>query len=280
MERVAIFGVGLIGGSFALALRKAGFTGEIVGVSSPRTIQAAIAAGVIERGMDGAAAAEQCDLIYLSQPVLGILRAIEQYGSRFRPDAVVTDAGSTKERIAAAARQHVTRALFIGGHPMAGKERSGVQEAEAGLFAGRKYVLTPLAKETVNSERFQSFARWIERIGAQTVILDAAEHDRLVAYSSHAPQLLSTALATVLGRVEGVEQVVGPAALEMTRLAASPFSVWHDIFLTNQANIEAALTELVSTLQELRSQLQSGGLDIEFERAGVAARRVRGKEFG
>jgi prephenate dehydrogenase len=280
MQRVAIFGVGLIGGSFALALRRAGFAGEIVGVSSPRTIEAAIAAGVIERGIDAVTAAKECDLIYLSQPVLGILRAIEQYGSLFREDAIVTDAGSTKEQIADAARTHVTRALFIGGHPMAGKERSGVQEAEAGLFEGRKYILTPLTKDAISSAQFRSFSKWIEGIGAHPVILDPAEHDRLVAYSSHLPQLLSTALASVLGEVEGVAGVTGPAALDMTRLAASPFSVWYDIFLTNRGNIEAALTKFASKFQELQLLVDSEALENEFERAREAARRLRAKELG
>jgi prephenate dehydrogenase len=280
MQRVAIFGVGLIGGSFALALRRAGFAGEIVGVSSPRTIEAAIAAGVIERGTDAVTAAKECDLIYLSQPVLGILQAIEQYGSLFREDAIVTDAGSTKEQIAGAARTHVTRALFIGGHPMAGKERSGVQEAEAGLFEGRKYILTPLTKDAISSAQFRSFSKWIEGIGAHPVILDPAEHDRLVAYSSHLPQLLSTALASVLGEVEGVAGVTGPAALDMTRLAASPFSVWYDIFLTNRGNIEAALTKLASKFQELQLLVDSEALENEFERAREAARRLRAKELG
>jgi prephenate dehydrogenase len=279
MRRVAIFGVGLIGGSFALALRRAGFTGEITGVSSPQTIKAALAAGVIDRGADGDTAARECDFVYLSQPVLGIIRALEQYGAVFRNDAIVTDAGSTKAQIAETARAYVKKALFVGGHPMAGKERRGVQESDAALFEGRKYILTPLAEEHVGSSGFQTLSSWIEMMGAVPVILNADEHDRLVAYTSHVPQLLSTALASVLSEVEAADKVAGPAVLELTRLALSPFDVWYDIFSTNTANIQAALTDVTAKLESMKEQLKSEALGAEFARAAAAARKLREKEF-
>lgn len=279
MRHVAIFGVGLIGGSFALALRRAGFTGDITGVSSPQTLEAAIAAGVIDRGADAVTAARECDFIYLAQPVSGIIAALERYGPLFRDDALVTDAGSTKAQIARAARAGVKHALFVGGHPMAGKERRGVQESDAGLFEGRKYILTPLQDRDVTTGAFHALSAWIERIGSTPVILDADEHDRLVAYTSHVPQLLSTALASVLAEVKGADQVAGPAVLELTRLALSPFEVWRDILSTNSGNVEAVLSALAAKLKTMAQMLDNGALADEFDRAAGAARLLREKEL-
>lgn len=280
MRRVAIFGVGLIGGSFALALRRAGFSGEITGVSSPRTLEAALAAGVIDTAADARSAVRECDFFYLSQPVSGIIRALQEHGSEFREDAVVTDAGSTKERIADVALAQVKRALFIGGHPMAGKERRGVEESDGALFEGRKYILTPLRPGDTDTDAFRSLSSWITRIGSRPVVMGAAEHDRLVAYTSHVPQLVSTALASVLAEVDGKDQVAGPAVLEMTRLAVSPFAVWRDIFETNSNNIEAALSDLTAKLQGMKQRLNSSSMEREFERAAAAACQLREKELG
>lgn len=276
MERVAIFGVGLIGGSFALALRRAGYGGEIVGVSSPRTIAEAVERGIVDRGADAAVAAREADFVYLSQPVLTIIRTLEYCGAQFRKDALVTDAGSTKARVVETARRTVSEAMFVGGHPLAGKERRGVLESDAALFEGRKYVVTPLLAEDAGTARFRSLIEWIGRIGAEPVILDPDAHDRLVAQTSHVPQLLSTALASLLSEVADVEKVAGPAALEFTRLGASPFDVWSDILATNQANIDDTLAAVLAKLNELRRMVGTEALRGEFERAAVGATKLRG----
>lgn len=275
MRRVTIFGVGLIGGSFALALRKAGFDGEITGVSSPKTIAAATELRVIDRGVDAAYAIEHADLIYLSQPILCIVETIRSIGSYLRPGVVLTDAGSTKAKIAEAALDVVREGVFIGGHPMAGKERSGVQEADANLFQGRPYVLCPLRAGDASSEAFEELRNWIERIGARPVVLDPDRHDELVAFTSHVPQLMSTALASVLAKVENSESVAGPAVLELTRLALSPYDIWHDIFETNGKHIQNALSKLLEKLDFVAKRLDSRGLVEEFNQAAEAARSLR-----
>ena len=275
MNRVAIFGVGLIGGSFALALRKAGFRGEIAGVSSPRTVASAVKLGVIDRGIPSDEAAQTCDLIYLSQPILTILSTLEKIGSKVRPGTLVTDAGSTKRLIVEKASRNVREGAFLGGHPMAGKERSGVDEADADLFQGRPYVLTPCDSEGLQRPESTEFYEWIVKIGARPVILEAAEHDRLVAFTSHAPQLLSTALASVLADVNGAGSVAGPGVLGLTRLAMSPFSVWRDILLTNKQPIDEAMAALIAKLSELRGQIGSASMEAEFERAGAAAKFLK-----
>ncbi len=274
MERIAIFGVGLIGGSFALALRAAGFQGEIVGVSSPKTIAEAIAGGVIDRGESAQSAAGSSDFIYLSQPVLTIISTLRTIAPWVREDALITDAGSTKEEIVAAS-SCLARGTFIGGHPMAGKERSGVREADATLFRGRPYVLCPASEKQRESALFHWLSEWVRRIGATPIEMPAARHDRLVAFVSHTPQLLSTALASVLSEIEGAQEVAGPGVLELTRLAASPFEMWRDIIRTNHSHIEEALTGLIVKLEDIRRDLLSNALAEEFSKAAKGARSLR-----
>ena len=266
MNTISIAGVGLIGGSFALALRKAGFAGRIVGISSPRTVRAALERGVIDEALPLAEAAAVSDLIYLAQPIGRILETLERIDAHVRPGTLITDAGSTKRAIVERASRHIRRGRFVGGHPLAGKESRGVEQADADLFRGRPYVLTG---------RDQDLESWIERIGARVVILSAEEHDRVVALTSHLPQLISTALASTLGGETNAAQVAGPAAMDLTRLALSPYEIWRDIFSTNAPAIGAALDAFIARLEELRAALGREGMEREFERAAQTARKLR-----
>src|ERR1700685_3499971 len=142
MKNVGIIGVGLIGGSFGLALRKAEFTGAILGVSSARSIDQAVERGAIDRGATLEEAAGACDLLFLSQPISGILETLRKLDPLGRPDTLVTDAGSTKQAIVDEAKRSLRRCAFLGGHPMAGRELRGVAAADADLFRGRIWVLT------------------------------------------------------------------------------------------------------------------------------------------
>jgi prephenate dehydrogenase len=274
-QRIAIAGVGLIGGSFALAMRKAGFSGTIAGVSSTRTLDEAESLGVIDARCTLEQAAAEYDLVYLAQPISGILRSIEAIGKFLRPDSLVTDAGSTKAVIADSARKWLRSCKFIGGHPMAGKESRGVASADADLFRGRTYVLTGADLESPLTVEFVS---WIERIGAIPVFLDAEEHDRTVALTSHVPQLLSTALGAMLAERElsdGQWKVAGPGLTDMTRLAMSSYEIWRDILETNHEPIESALTFYIDKLIGFRENLTSQQLRVEFESSADVARRLR-----
>jgi len=264
----SIAGVGLIGGSFALGLRKAGFSGKIIGVSSAETVRAALQLGVIDEALPLDQAVAQSDLVYLAQPIERILGTLDVVDEHARPGTLITDAGSTKVSIVRRAAEKIRRGRFVGGHPMAGKESRGVQEAEADLFRGRPYALT---------SRDAELEEWIARMGARVVVLDAEEHDRLVALTSHLPQLLSTALALAIGEEAGAERVAGPAALDMTRLALSPYEIWRDIFATNAGPIDAALDAFIRKLQELRSVLRDPAIQSAFERAASATRNLRAK---
>jgi prephenate dehydrogenase len=267
---VSIVGVGLIGGSFALALRKAGFRGKIIGVSSPSTIEAALERRVIDEAMPLIDAAGQSDLIYLAQPIERIISTIAEIDPWVFPGTLITDAGSTKTAIVECAAKKIRRGRFIGGHPMAGKQSRGVSEADADLFQRRPYVLTSSDAE---------LEQWIRRIGSRVVILTPQEHDRLVALTSHLPQLISTALGASIAREAGAARVAGPAAIDMTRLAMSPYDVWHDILMTNSGPIDDALTAFIAKLEEMREMIRQPALGDEFERASAGAHALRGVEL-
>jgi prephenate dehydrogenase len=261
METVAIFGVGLIGGSFALALRKAGFTGRIIGVSSDQTIRAALDRNVIDEALPAREAAGQADLVYLAQPIHKIVECLAELDAWVKPGALITDAGSTKKLIVQTASQKIMHSRFLGGHPMAGRERRGVEAAEADLFQGRPYVLTPRSPEDLDHRTAREFLDWIPRIGSFPIILSAEEHDQTVAFTSHLPQLASTALAALLeGRPERSTRVYGPALVDSTRLALSSFDIWGDIFDTNREAIRLALESYIAKLVEFRTAL-NGPLD-------------------
>ncbi len=277
IKTVAIFGVGLIGGSFALALRRAGFAGRIVGVSSKTTLARALELQVVDEGLPARDAAQSADLIYLSQPILRIVEALPQLNGWVKPDALVTDAGSTKSVIVARAANVLSRCQFLGGHPMAGREQRGVEAAEPGLFEGRPYVLTPRSKSELDTARSREFLHWIGKIGAFPVILEAEAHDRIVAYTSHLPQLASTALAALLEpRGEPKSRVFGPALVDSTRLALSSFDVWGDILVTNPVAIQEALQSYIAKLQEFHDNLDSNSMHRHFERGARFAGGLRG----
>jgi prephenate dehydrogenase len=278
METVAIVGVGLIGGSFGLALKAAGFRGRVLGVSSAATLRAALERGAIDTGLPLAEAASEADLIYLAQPIGRILDTLHHLDTFVKPGALITDAGSTKHAIVSLARKTVRRGQFLGGHPMAGKERRGVEAAEADLFAGCTWALTPGDPAELETPAAHEFLNWLKRIGAHATILGAAQHDWIVSYTSHLPQLASTALAaTVEANITTRDdlKVAGPGLTGTTRLALSSYELWRDILATNTDSIEQALTAYISELEYLRENLRTRELQFEFERAARLAAEIR-----
>jgi prephenate dehydrogenase len=278
MRTVAIVGVGLIGASFGLALRKAGFRGRILGVSSPDATRDALAVGAIDEGLSVEAAIPQADLVYLSQTIRRIVATIGRLDEWLKPGALVTDAGSTKVEIVACARAAIRRTQFLGGHPLAGKETRGAASADADLFRGRTYVLTPSETSDLETPIAREFIEWLGAIGARTLTLAPAEHDRIVGFTSHLPQLASTALATLLARkltAEREAMVSGPGLADMTRLAVSSYDVWSDILATNTQVVDLALADYIAELEALRATLNSERTSDSFERAAAFSRRLR-----
>ena len=275
IRQITIIGTGLIGGSLGLALRKNKFKGQTIGSDRPDVLRRAKRMRAIDRGIpDPIAACQGSDVIVLATPVGAAIELIGKLASRLHSNVIVSDVGSTKFEIASRARQVFgddAPLRFLPGHPMAGKENSGIRYADPDLFRGAVWFLTPLVGRGLPSGAAREYARWLKRIGAKPVFLDPAAHDRLCAWISHVPQMLSTALAASLVEEYGEKAPLldsgGRALREMTRIAASPYSMWRDIALTNKKSIAGALLKLEQRLAHIRENLDTRELEAEFERA-------------
>ena len=284
IERIAILGTGLLGTSLGLALRGAGFKGSIVGWNrGTEGAREALAMGAVDLvDTDAIAVARESDVVVLCVPIYSTLDYMEQLAPVLTPQQLVTDVGSTKGQITAAAGRLFNtpeRAAFLPGHPMAGKERGGASLGEAALFRGAVWLFTddPAWKRSARgAELVSEWRAWAAAIGSKAIDLDPERHDELVAWVSHLPQFTATALSALLedhvGDAPELKHVGGRALREMTRLGASPFSMWRDIAHTNTAAIEAALFALEQRLANIRENLRTPALREEFERANAFRR--------
>jgi prephenate dehydrogenase len=279
MKSVLILGTGLLGTSTGLALRAAGFTGAIAGWDrDPNQLQIAIDRGAAnEAAADPLAAAQQADVVLLSGPVFAIIDWMEKLSTILKPCQLVTDVGSTKAQITASATRFFNqpgKAAFLPGHPMAGREVSGAANADAAIFRGAMWLFTPAAdwqRDASAEQLIFNWQTWVAAFGCRLLELTASRHDELCAWVSHLPQLVSTALSALLedqfGIAEDMRAIGGRALREMTRLGASPYSMWRDITHTNADAISNALMALEQRLTHMRENLKTPELREEFERA-------------
>ncbi len=275
IQQITIIGTGLIGGSLGLALRKNKFAGRIVGCDREGTLERARIRGAIDDGTANPGdAVHGSQVVVLATPVLAIVDLIERLGPCLPVKALLTDVGSTKTAIVERAVKVFGRNAgkrFLAGHPMAGKEMSGVDYADADLFHKAVWFLSPMSGQNLNEGLFAEFAGWIDQIGSRIAMLPAEEHDRLCAWISHVPQMISTALAAALVEEFGEEAPLlaagGRALQEMTRISASPYSMWRDIAISNQKNLEKALWKVEQRLTHIRENLATRQLAEEFEQA-------------
>jgi len=275
IRQITIIGTGLIGGSLGLALKKKKFAGRIVGCDHEATLERARMRGAIDAGcVNPGDAVHGSQVVVLATPVLAILDLIERIGPALPAKALLTDVGSTKTAVVDRAVRVFGKNAgkrFLAGHPMAGREMSGVDYADADLFQKAVWFLSPLPGQNLNEGLFAEFAGWIDAIGSRIAMLPAEEHDRLCAWISHVPQMISTALAAALVEEFGDEAPLLPAggrALhEMTRISASPYSMWRDIAISNKANLEKALWKVEQRLAHIRENLATRQLAEEFEQA-------------
>jgi prephenate dehydrogenase len=277
-RRVAVIGTGLIGGSFALALRKNFPAASVIGYDRREVLQHALARGAItDAAADIASASRGADLIYIALPIIPTIEILPAVARHADAAALVTDACSTKSAIYRAAREHFRGAQFLGGHPMAGKEQSGIEHADAELFHGAPYALIG-SKDTAEA-RVKAFAEMIVAFGAHPVWTDAETHDWAVGIVSHLPQLVSVALARVV-QDETDEtglplSLAGQGLQDMLRLSGSPYGVWRDILLTNTENVSRALDRLAQAIDYLRTRLASKELEQEFHAANEVYRQLQ-----
>jgi prephenate dehydrogenase len=279
IERISILGTGLLGTSVGLALRAAGFRGSIVGWNrGAEGAQAALSMGAIDSiAADPLQAARESQVVLLAVPIYATLDYMEKLSGVLGSEHLVTDVGSTKGQITEAAGRLFNTpecAAFLPGHPMAGKERGGAALGDAELFRGAVWLFTEVPtweRSPVSSKLVQSWREWVAAMGSKCIDLDPARHDELVAWLSHLPQFLATALSALLqdevGDASELKDVGGRALREMTRLGASPYSMWRDIASTNTEAIQAALHALEQRLAHLRENLRTPELRAEFEQA-------------
>jgi prephenate dehydrogenase len=280
-NRITIVGLGLIGGSWGLALRERGSAARRIGCDKPEVLERALAVGAVDEGSpEVATAVRDADLVILATPVGSILDLLPRLKSAASPRALVTDVGSTKRLICQRARELFgDEPLFLGGHPLAGKERSGIENASAALFEGARYVLTPLLPDHIEDARVKAFSALVEAVGAKPFLTEASTHDRAVAFLSHLPQLVSSGLASMVAG-QGAEDLL-PLELaasgfrDVTRLAESPYNLWRDICLTNIENIQAALDALIDKLEAMKLHLSDRELERDFTRAFKLREKLR-----
>ena len=302
ISRVTILGTGLIGGSFALALRKYTTEMHISGWDRPDVARESHTRGAIDEAFssDLAPALHNADLIYVALPIAVTIDLLPEIARHAPPHALVTDACSTKVRITQAAAELFPGKkgpLFLGGHPMAGRELSGIAHADADLFRDHSYALIAKSSEPVlagleagsgspskdrelsQDLRVTAFVKILEKIGARPLWLGAPQHDYAVGLSSHLPQLAAVALASFLyDRLDenGLPiTLAGPGLRDSLRLAGSPYSTWRDIVLTNQEVLSAALDLFARRLDDLREKLASRELESEFDAANELYKLLR-----
>jgi len=275
IRQITIVGTGLIGGSLGLALRKNGFPGKIIGCDHAAVLARAKQIGAINQGVsDPIQACRGSELVVLATPVGGIIELIERLAPHLPSNTLLTYVGSTKAEIVAGAQSAFGKNApqrFLAGHPMAGKENQGIKFADPDLFRGAVWFLSPSPEQKLKAGRIAEYLTWLKKLGVTIAVIDADQHDQLCTWISHVPQMLATALAATLVEEYGEDAPLlesgGRALREMTRIAASPYSMWRDIAITNKKSIADALLKLEQKVAHLRENLDTCELEVEFESA-------------
>jgi prephenate dehydrogenase len=283
-QKIGIVGLGLIGGSIALAAREIWPASLVIAVDNKDVLETAMRLHAIDVAADDLFVLAEADIVILAAPVKQNIALLEELDAYVQQPAVITDTGSTKREIAAAARTLPPRFTFIGGHPLGGGAKGGLEHARPDLFTGRPWLLTPLVRPEgralpVNAnaatqsdagrgrpsgrpedDALERLSAFIRALGAEPRVLTADAHDRVLAYLSHLPQLTASALMQVVGDSVGPDglALAGRGLADTTRLASSPADIWKDIAATNADEIGPALDALIAVLQDLRRDLPNG----------------------
>lgn len=276
-EKIGIVGLGLIGGSIALAARQIWPTSLVIAVDNKDVLETAMRLHAIDVAADDLIVLAEADLVILAAPVRQNLLLLEKLDANVRQPALVTDTGSTKRAIVDAARRLPPRLTFVGGHPLGGAAASGLDHARADLFRGRPWLLTPSSEAT--GEALEKLMAFVSALGASPRVLGVEAHDRLLAFLSHLPQLTASALMQIVGEAIGEDglSLAGRGLVDTTRLASSPSEIWKDIAATNADQIGAALDTLIAVLMDLRNDLAAGDrLNEVFTEAARWREKLRG----
>jgi prephenate dehydrogenase len=268
-EKIGIVGLGLIGGSIALKSRELWPTALVIAVDNKDVLETAMRLHAIDVAADDLIVLAEADIVILAAPVKQNIALLAELDEHVRQPAVVTDTGSTKREIVAAAADLPPRFTFVGGHPLAGAAHGGLDHARPDLFAGRPWLLTPTPAAP------DKLTAFIRALGAEPRIVPPDAHDRMLAFLSHLPQLTASALMQVVGDAVGHDglALAGRGLADTTRLASSPADIWRDIAASNADQIGPALDALIAVLQDLRADLADGD---RLEEVFTDAARWRG----
>jgi prephenate dehydrogenase len=273
-HKVGIVGLGLIGGSIALAARQIWPASLVIGVDNKDVLETAMRLHAIDVAADDPIVLAEADVVILAAPVKANIALLADLDENVRQPAVITDTGSTKREIVAAAGSLPARFTFVGGHPLAGAALGGLEHARPDLFSGRPWLLTPStfaraddgraptrpAGDDIAGGALIKLTEFVQALGAVPRVMGVQAHDRLLAYLSHLPQLTASALMQVVGDAVGQDglSLAGRGLADTTRLASSPPDIWRDIAATNADEIGPALDALIALLQDLRRDLSDG----------------------
>jgi len=279
-DTITIVGVGLIGGSFGLAVRRKCPEARIIGVSSRAAVTDALEMGAITEGcgyeeMD--AAVRDADLVVLCTPIHRIQGLLTVLAGSLKKGTLVTDVGSTKRAITEHALQVIPEGVdFIGGHPMTGSEKRGVLAADPYLFQNAIYVLCPAGD--VSRDIVVGFSGFLEAIGAAVIVMDAETHDRIAAAVSHLPQILAVTLVEMVGRFDSEDapylRLAAGGFRDMTRIASSPFGMWDDVFRTNTDAVKEVIDVFIGHLSRIRERIGTEELGEDFEIANITRGKI------
>ncbi len=263
VDTVAIIGVGLIGGSIGMAAKARGLARRVVGVGrdGKKLVRAQQLAAVDEVTTNLFAGIGEADIVFVCPPVLAALPMIEAISGFLKPGAIVTDVGSTKTMITRGAEALIPdERYFVGGHPMAGSEESGVEAAVPYLFLDATYVITPTEYTDVNA--LSTIVNFAEGLGSQTVMMSPEQHDASAAIISHVPHVLAAAILKLAAEEQGrsgkVFELAAGSFRDLTRIALSPPEIWRDVCLSSKDAITSELKRFEEILSEVRSQIESG----------------------
>jgi prephenate dehydrogenase len=270
IPRLAVIGVGLIGGSLALALKAAGAVGEVVGVGRGRAnLEKALELGVIDRIADDAVdGCRQADVIFLATPVLALADVAATILPHLRPGAILTDGGSVKAAVVEAIEPLLPPGIhFVPGHPIAGTEKSGAEAAFPTLYQGRRCILTPT--ERTDAAALMLVGRMWETVGSAVVQMDVVKHDRILAAISHLPHMVAYSLVNAVGSYDRYEENIlaysAGGFRDFTRIASSDPSMWRDIAMTNRAALLEMMELFERYLAELKEDVRAGDGSRLFE---------------
>ena len=262
-SKITIIGTGLIGGSLALLMKRLQPNIKICGVDLPEIVTSLPTDSAFDNLFTPenlGDAVEDADLSVLAVPNNQILKMLPDVLSRAKKGSVVCDVGSVKQPVLEEASKHASSFIsFIGGHPIGGSEGQGFEAASSDLLSGVRFIICPA--ENVSKEITQTYIQFLESLNFEVLEMEAAVHDKLIAYTSHLPQLLSTALSLSVGSVDNAELTVGPGFSSATRLAASPAKIWDDIFQLNKENLLDAVNTLTSVISDLKDKIENGSIE-------------------